>query len=508
MDRADADIATIDRAERPDARAERPQDRPAPTSQPPAPAQRRRGGFGWLVLLAIVAGLGWAGYRYLWPRIEALRGGGAGEARRSPAGAPQPVGAATVGAGDMQVVLTGIGTVTPLATITVQTQISGQLLEVGYQEGQMVKKGDFLAQIDPRPYQVTLEQAQGALAHDTGLLNQAKSDLDRYATLNRQDSIAKQQVTDAQFLVQQDEGLVTEDQASIDSSKLNLAYCHIVSPVAGRVGLRLVDPGNYVQASSATGLVVVTQLQPISVIFDLPEDEVAEVQRQMRAGAALGVAAFDRTDTAKVADGTLTTTDNTVDTTTGTVKLRASFSNADDALFPNQFVNARLLLRTLRGVVRVPTAAVQHGAPGTYVYLVKPDDTVGVASIRTGITDGEYQQVLDGLKAGDRVVVDGTDRLRDGAKIRVVPDAADPLATPQAAPAGPPGDDARRGARGEAAAPEAGAQATSRGAASPGAASPGAASPDGAGGTPPSGEHRRRRGGDKPAPAGQPNAGG
>ncbi len=276
----------------------------------------------------------------MWPRIEATRAGGAGQARREAGGAPQPVGVAKIGTGDLAIMLTGIGTVTPLATITVQTQINGQLLDVGFKEGQMVEKGDFLAQIDPRPYQVTLEQAQGALAHDTGLLNQAKSDLDRFATLNRQDSIAKQQVTDQQFLVQQDEGLVAEDQASIDSAKLNLTYCRIVSPVTGRVGLRLVDPGNYVQTSSSTGLVVVTQEQPISVIFDLPEDDIPDVQRQMRAAAPLGVAAYDRTDTTQLATGTLMTVDNTVDTTTGTVKLRASFPNVDGTLFPNQFVNA------------------------------------------------------------------------------------------------------------------------------------------------------------------------
>ncbi|RYC30179.1 efflux RND transporter periplasmic adaptor subunit [Lichenibacterium minor] len=465
MDRADSGISTLDRVERPQDgtdRAERPQERPSAPAAPSAPVQpagpstppRRGRGFGWLVFLLLLAGLGWAGDRFLWPRIEALRGGGAAHARPPGSGAPQPVGAATIGTGDMQVVLTGIGTVTPLATITVQTQISGQLMEVGYKEGQMVKQGDFLAQIDPRPYQIALEQAEGALAHDTGLLDQAKSDLDRYNTLNRQDSIAKQTYADQRFVVQQDEGLVKEDQATIDTAKLNLAYCHIVSPVAGRVGLRLVDPGNYLTASSATGLVVVTQLQPISVIFDLPEDDVAAVQKQMAAGPALAVAAYDRTDTAKVADGTLTTVDNTVDTTTGTVKLRATYSNADGALFPNQFVNARLLLRTLRGAVRVPTAAVQHGAPGTYVYLVKPDDTVAVATIRTGVTDGEFQQVLDGLKPGDRVVVDGTDRLREGAKVRITPDAADPAATPQAPPpgeaAGSAGGAPADGQRGEA----------------------------------------------------------
>ena len=439
MDRSDGDIAALDRLQQPEQRAERPQDRP--TAEPPAPVRPRRRGFGWLVVLLVLAGLGWAGWHYLWPRIQAARAGGAAQGRRAGTGAPQPVGVAKIGTGDLNVVLTGIGTVTPLATVTVQTQISGQLLEVGFQEGQMVKKGDFLAQIDPRPYQATLEQAQGAFAHDTGLLNQAKSDLDRYNTLNRQDSIAKQTYADQQFVVQQDEGLLKEDQASIDTANLNLAYCHIVSPVSGRVGLRLVDPGNYVQASSATGLAVVTQLDPISVIFVLPEDEVSEVMKQQRAGQPLSVTAYDRTDTKLLATGTLTTVDNTVDTTTGTVKFRATFANADAALFPNQFVNARLLLRVVRGAVRVPVAAVQRGAPGTFVYLVKPDETVSVAPIKTGITDGDVTEVTDGLKPGDEVVVDGTDRLREGAKVRVTADAADPQATPGTAPAARSGGD-------------------------------------------------------------------
>ncbi len=378
---------------------------------PPRPRGRRRGLF-WLIalvlLLLIAAFIAW---RLLHPS-------GAGKSRNG-ADAPQPVGTAKITTGDMRVVLTGLGTVTPVATITVQTQISGVLMSVGFQEGQMVHKGDFLAQIDPRPYQVTLEQAQGALAHDTALLAQAKSDLARYVSLNRQDSIAKQQVTDQQFLVQQDQGLVLEDQASIDSSRLNLTYCRITSPVTGRVGLRLVDPGNYVQAASATGLVVVTQLQPISVVFVLPEDNIPAIAQEMAAGHTLSVDAYDRTNSTRLAPGSLITVDNTVDTTTGTVKLRAAYPNTDGSLFPNQFVNARLLLQTLTNVTEAPTAAVQHGAPGTFVYLVKPDGTVGVQVIKTGITDGDNVQVLSGVNPGDQVVVDGADRLKDGAKVRV-----------------------------------------------------------------------------------------
>jgi multidrug efflux system membrane fusion protein len=394
--------------------------RPAPIPYPPtlpgehAPPPPRRHWLRWLIALLLLLLLGWLAWRIFGPSS----GGGPARRAGNGTGAPQPVGVAKIGTGDMQVELTGLGTVTPMATVTVQTQISGQLMSVGFQEGQLVHKGDFLAQIDPRPYQVTLEQAQGAYAHDTALLAQAKSDLARYVSLNRQDSIAKQQVTDQQFLVQQDQGLVIEDQSSIDSSKLNLTYCHIVAPVTGRVGLRLVDPGNYVQTSSATGLVVITQLQPISVIFVLPEDNIPAVEQAMNAGRTLAVSAFDRSNANAIAQGSLMTVDNTVDTTTGTVKLRASFANTDNALFPNQFVNARLLLKTLTGVVEAPTAAVQHGAPGSFVYLVKPDSTVGVQVVKTGITDGDKVQILSGLQPGDEVVVDGTDRLKDGAKIR------------------------------------------------------------------------------------------
>ncbi len=339
----------------------------------------------------------------------------------------------------MRVVLTGLGTVTPVATITVQTQISGQLMSVGFKEGQLVRKGDLLAQIDPRPYDIALQQAEGTLAHDTGLLAQARSDLARYMTLSRKNSIAQQTVTDQEFLVQQDQGTVTEDQASVASSRLNLIYCRITSPVTGRVGLRLVDPGNYIQTSGSTGLVVVTQLQPISVIFVLPEDNIPAVAQQMNEGAALTVGAYDRTNATLIADGTLTTIDNTVDTTTGTVKLRASFANTDNALFPNQFVNARLLLKTLDHVTRAPTAAVQQGAPGTFVYLVKPDGTVAVQVIKTGVTDGDDVQVTSGLKPGDTVVVDGADRLKDGAKVKVTTDAANTAATPNNGPGAPPG---------------------------------------------------------------------
>jgi len=418
----------------PAVRADMPRQAPPAVtpSLPQRPAPRRRW-LWWLIVLLAALGLTVIGWRLFGPK-------GGSAYRHGMAEPAQPVGVAKVDTGDMRVVLTGLGTVTPLATITVQTQINGQLMSVGFKEGQLVKKGDVLAQIDPRPYEISLQQAEGTLAHDTGLLAQARSDLARYITLSKKNSIAQQTVTDQEFLVQQDQGTVTEDQASVASSRLNLIYCRITSPVTGRVGLRLVDPGNYVQTSSSTGLVVVTQLQPISVIFVLPEDNIPAVAQEMNAGTTLTVGAYDRTNATLIANGTLMTIDNTVDTTTGTVKLRASFANSDNALFPNQFVNARLLLKTLAHVTRVPTAAVQQGAPGTFVYLVKPDGTVGVQVIKTGVTDGDDVEVTSGLKPGDTVVVDGADRLKDGAKVKVAADAAAAAATPDNGPGAPPGE--------------------------------------------------------------------
>jgi multidrug efflux system membrane fusion protein len=391
----------------------------------------RRGGRLWLVfiLLAVLL-LGLLAWRLLTSR-------GAGHA---PAAQAQRVGAAKVGTADIHVVLSGLGTVTPLATITVQTQLNGQLMSVGFKEGQIVQKGDFLAQIDPRPYQVALEQAQGTYDHDKQLLLQAQSDLARYERLKKQDSISQQETVDQEFLVKQDQGTVVEDQGTIDTDKLNLTYCRITSPVAGRVGLRLIDPGNYVQTSSSTGLVVVTQLQPISVIFVLPEDDVGEVWQELRNGQKLDVTAYDRSNTKQIATGTLETVDNEVDTTTGTVKLRATFPNSDYALFPNEFVNARLLEKTLPNVTVAPVAAVQHGAPGAFVYLIKPDNTVAVQVVKTGVTDDDNVQILSGVKPGDMVVVDGADRLRDGVKVRVAQDTGDAAATANNGPGAPPGE--------------------------------------------------------------------
>lgn len=336
--------------------------------------------------------------------------------------------------GDMPVTLTQLGTVTPLATVTVKTQISGYLVQVAFKEGQMVTKGDFLAQIDPRPYQVALEQAQAQLAKDQALLKNAQLDLQRYNTLVAQNSIAKQTRDTQVSLVAQYEATVKADQAQIDAQKLNLTYCRIISPVTGRVGLRQVDPGNYVQTSDPNGIVVVTQLQPISVIFTLPEDNLPEVMKRVRAGASLPVTAFDRTGSTELATGKLDTVDNQIDTTTGTVKLRAIFDNDQDALFPNQFVNVKLLVNTLHDADIVPNAALQRGAPGTFVYVVKPENTVGVQKVKPGPSDGQRIAILSGLEPGENVVIDGADRLRDGAKITVAP------AEPGAPAAAPPQD--------------------------------------------------------------------
>ncbi|MGA8401895.1 MAG: MdtA/MuxA family multidrug efflux RND transporter periplasmic adaptor subunit [Stellaceae bacterium] len=364
----------------------------------------------WLVLLLIVIGI------VVW---WVLRHHEAPSTGRFVNSGPMPVGTATVAKGDMPVVDNALGTVTPLATVTVQTQINGQLIDVGFQEGQIVKKGDFLAQIDPRPYQVALEQAQGTLAKDQAALADAKLDLARYEKLVAQNSIASQTLDTQRATVAQDAGTVQVDQAQVDAQKLNLAYCHITAPVGGRVGLRQVDPGNYIQTSSTTGIVVITQLQPISVIFTLPEDSLQAVLKQVYAGQTLVATAYDRTGNTKIEAGQLATVDNQIDTTTGTVKLRATFANTAFDLFPNQFVNIKLTVDTLKGVDIVPEAAIQRGAPGTFVYLVKPDETVAATTVTLGPDDGENVAVLKGLNPGDKVVTDGADRLKDGAKVTI-----------------------------------------------------------------------------------------
>jgi multidrug efflux system membrane fusion protein len=398
-----------------------------------APRSRWRIGAGLVILLLIAFGI----YETArWVRTATPPGG------RFPQAAVQTVGASPAALGDVRVILNELGTVTPLATVTVQTQINGQLTDVGFTEGQLVKKGDFLAQVDPRPYQYLKEQYEGQLARDQGLLAQAQMDQKRYETLAAQNSIARQQAEDQVFIVQQYAGSVKQDQGLVDAQALNIAYCRIVSPITGRVGLRLVDPGNYVQTTSSTGIAVITQLQPISVVFSVPEDELPDINPQFTAGSTLIVTAYDRSNLRQLAVGKVSAIDNQIDTTTGTVKVRAQFDNENNALFPNQFVNVRLLVKTLQNAVTVPTSAIQRGAPGTYVYVINADSTVSVRQVSTGPVDGTITAINSGLSAGERVVTDGTDRLRDGMKVTVAGEGS------QAGQPGPP-DGASRTAPGE-----------------------------------------------------------
>jgi membrane fusion protein, multidrug efflux system len=329
-----------------------------------------------------------------------------------------PVPAATARTGDIGVYIDALGTVTPVYTVTVTSRVQGQIMNVNYREGQMVHKGDSLVEIDPRPYQAALTQAQGQLAHDQALLNEARIDLDRYKAALDQNAIAKQQYDDQVQIVAQDEGTVENDQGTLANAKVNLVYCHITSPIEGRVGLRLVDPGNVIQANSTTALVVITQLQPITVIFSVAEDYLPQIQQQLRGGHRMTVDAFDRDQKKKIATGVLLTIDNQVDTTTGTVRLKAIFPNADNALFPSQFVNSHLLVETQHGATLIPTAAIQRNAQGAYVYVVKTDQTASIRTVTAGTTDGNLTAV-QGIEPGEVVAVNGFDKLQDGIKVSV-----------------------------------------------------------------------------------------
>jgi multidrug efflux system membrane fusion protein len=373
----------------------------------------------WLVVLILV-GLGIYHFRPHKDQTQAAnpsappQGGKAGRGSGA-----VPVIAARATKGDIGVYFTGLGAVTPIYTVTIKSQIAGYLTQVFYKEGQIVRKGEMLAQIDPRPYQVALEQAEAGLARDQANLDNAKVDLGRYQTLAPLKAIPEQQLATQGAAVKQYEGVVKADQAQIDSAKLNLIYCHVTAPIAGRVGLRLVDPGNYVAANDSTGLVVITQITPISVIFTLPEDQLPIILQKMRGGARLKVEAYDREMKTKIAQGWLATLDNQIDPTTGTVKLRANFDNRNGELFPNQFVNARLLVEEKQGVTLIPTAAVQRNSQVTYVYVVKPDSTVTIRTITIGTTEGENAEVTSGLAPGDVVVMTGVDKLQEKSPVRV-----------------------------------------------------------------------------------------
>jgi multidrug efflux system membrane fusion protein len=363
----------------------------------------------WLIVaVVIVGGVVW--WRHSGATPDAKAGGDA-------ASRPVMVTTAVARQGDIGVYLDRIGTVTPVYTVTVTSRVQGQITQVYYREGQMVRKGDPLVEIDPRPYQAALTQVEGQLAHDQAVLTEARIDLERYQQALSRNAIAKQQVDDQQQVVLQDEGTVKNDQGQLANAKVNLEYTHITAPIAGRVGLRLVDPGNIVQANSTTALVVITQLQPITVIFSPAEDDLPPIQQQLLKGKRLTVDALDR-EGKKLASGTLLTLDNVIDPTTGTLRLKAIFDNKDNALFPSQFVNVKLLVETQHNATLIPTPAIQRNAQGAFVYVVKSDQTASIRTITPGTTDGSVTAV-QGLQAQEVVAVNGFDKLLDGAKVNV-----------------------------------------------------------------------------------------
>ncbi len=377
---------------------------PAPLSPP----IRRR--WPWAAVLITVALAG---------SVAGLLRAQSSNARAAKPAAPRgiPVVAATARIGDLGVYQTGLGTVTAINTVTVRSRVDGQLVRVAYREGQFVHQGDLLVQIDARPFEVQLLQAEGQLGKDEAALKNARIDLERYKVLIAQDSIPRQQLDTQAATVDQFEAAVKSDQAQVESARLNLTYSRITAPISGVVGLRLVDPGNIVHATDSNGLLVITQEQPIAVVFTIPADQLPQVQRQMRAGRKLAVEAWDRDLKAKLATGTLLAIDNQIDQTTGTVRIKALFANEDSALYPNQFVNARLLVDTLHQAVLVPAAAIQHSPQSTYVYVVKPDETVEMRDVEVQLTEGDDTAVSKGLSAGEIVVVDGVDKLQPGSKV-------------------------------------------------------------------------------------------
>ncbi len=377
----------------------------------------------WLTVSVILALLGAGGY-LLWQRPAATPP--AGKRGGDPARRVMPVVAVPAKSANINVYLNGLGTVTPLKTVIVRSRVDGQLMRVLFREGQIVKEGELLAEIDPRPFQAQFTQVEGQMARDQALLANARIDLERYRVLLAQDSIAKQLVDTQEALVRQYEGVVKFDQGLVDNARLQLVYARVTAPIAGRLGLRQVDAGNIVRAGDANGLVVITQLQPITVVFTIPEDSLPPVMKKLQAGEKLPVDAYDRADKVKLAAGTLLTADNQIDPATGTVKLKAQFANEDSALFPSQFVNVRMLLDVKRDATVVPTAAIQRGTPGTFVYVVMADSTATVRRVKLGPAQGEVVAVDAGLELGERVVVDGADRLREGARVELA--SRDPAA--------------------------------------------------------------------------------
>lgn len=402
-------------------------------SSPRAERARPRHGGRWLLIVVLlIAAAAAAWYYYYQPAARQDAPQRAAKGGPNAAGRPMSVVAAAAAAADVPVYLTGLGTVTPLHTVTVRSRVDGQLVRILFREGEMVKAGQLLAEIDPRPFQVQLTQAEGQMARDQALLRNAQLDLERYRTLFQQDSIARQQLDTQAALVRQYEGAVKSDQGQIDNARLQLTYARITAPVAGRIGLRQVDAGNIVRSSDQNGIVVITQLEPISVIFTVPEDQISSVMKRLRTGEKMPVEAWDRADKNKLATGALLTVDNQIDPTTGTVKLRAQFGNKDYQLFPNQFVNARLLIDVLEGTTVIPGSAVQRGAQGTFVYVVKADKTVTVRPVKLGPTLDQRVSIDGGIKPGEIVVVDGADKLREGARVELPGQSAEGGDAPRA----------------------------------------------------------------------------
>jgi len=392
-----------------------------PASSGRAPAAKSRWWL-WIVALAIVIALGvW--YSKSKDSAEAqgpagpAAGGKGGRQGQGGPGQSVPVVVATAQRGDLPVYFNGLGTVTAFNTVTVRSRVDGQIVKINFTEGQLVHQGDALVEIDPRPYQVQLEQAEGQLAKDQAQLRDVQVDYERFQLLFKEGVIPKQQVDTQQALVGQNLGAIKADQGAIDSAKLQIVYSHIIAPITGRVGLRLVDMGNIVHAADTTGLLVITQLQPIAVIFALPQDQLSQVLSKLHGKQQLAVDAYDRDDTTKIATGKLLTIDNQIDTTTGTYKLKAEFSNEKETLFPNQFVNTHLLVDMKHNLTIVPSPAIQRGPQGTYVYLAQKDNSVKIQPVTIALSSGNSVGIMTGLQPGDNVVVDGQDKLQDGSKI-------------------------------------------------------------------------------------------
>jgi multidrug efflux system membrane fusion protein len=406
-----------------------------PDKDASTPRHRSHGGW-WVLLLFIMAAA--AGFVYWRKTIgataSATSGGQSGKKGKGQGGDVTPVVGARARRGNIGVYDPGIGNVTPIYTDTIKSRVDGQLMSVRYKEGEMVQKGDLLIEIDPRPYEAALTQAEGTLARDQALLANARIDQARYEVLVPQKAVPEQMLATQKALVAQYEGTVKNDQGVVDAAKVNLDYCHIPAPITGLVGLRLVDPGNIVHATDTNGMLVITQMDPISVIFTLEEGLLPEVLQKMRAGVKLEVDAYDRSNTKKISQGTLTTIDNEIDQTTGTVRLRATFDNKDNSLFPSQFVNVKMLVQQKNGVVLLTTAAIQRNSNATFVYLVKPDNTVTVRNISVGTTEGDDTEITSGLAAGDVVVMTGADKLEEGSKVNVQVLGEQPKQQPKAQP--------------------------------------------------------------------------